>query len=45
MGREATVLDAALMELSDLCRRTKRTMQGAQRALLPAELLGEFGLA
>ena len=44
MGRESAVLEGALMEVGDLCRRTRRTAVLAQRALLPPELHQEFGL-
>jgi len=44
MGREETALDGPLCEFSELCRRTRRTSQAAQRALLPQELLADFGL-
>ncbi len=44
MGREAGALQPALDEFGDLCRRTKRSMHEAMQALLPQELLPEFGL-
>ncbi|KAG1678979.1 hypothetical protein FOA52_013042 [Chlamydomonas sp. UWO 241] len=44
MGRPAAALDGPLSEFAELCRRTKRCSQAAQRALLPPELLPEFGL-
>ena len=44
VGREASVLEGAFREVADLCQRTRRTAQMAQRALLPLELHAEFGL-
>lgn len=44
MGRDGTALDGPLSEFGELCRRTHRVSQAAQRALLPPELLPEFGL-
>jgi transportin-3 len=44
MGRPDAALDGPLSEFADLCRRTKRCSQAAQRALLPTELHPEFGL-
>ncbi|GAX77385.1 hypothetical protein CEUSTIGMA_g4831.t1 [Chlamydomonas eustigma] len=44
MGRDLSVLDAALEEFGELCRRTHRVMHAAQRALLPPELHPEFML-
>lgn len=36
--RDERVLQQAVDELSELCRRNRRSMQLAQRALLPPEL-------
>jgi hypothetical protein len=43
MGSEDAALDVPLDEFGDLCRRNRRVSLASQRALLPPELLPEFG--
>ncbi len=44
MDREGSLLEGALLEFGELCRRTRRSMQICQRALLPPELHADFSL-